>query len=96
MDLIDRTYWSCTTLQAVCCSDERHCCPNGYTCDTSGGKCEKGNSVMEWLTKVKAVKTELPEQELTPCPGGQVSCKSGQTCCKTATGYGCCPRPNVS
>ena len=30
------------------------------------------------------------------CPDGQSECKTGQTCCKLASGqYGCCPIPKV-
>jgi hypothetical protein len=35
--------------------------------------------------------------EKVMCPDGQSECKTGQTCCKLASGnYGCCPIPKVS
>ena len=30
------------------------------------------------------------------CPGGQVQCPDGSTCCKLSSGqWGCCPLPNA-
>ena len=57
----------------------------------SSGKCKRGDlTVVDWFEKVAAV-----DQNIV-CPDKQSECKSGQTCCKLATGnYGCCPIPKV-
>ncbi|XP_062599923.1 progranulin-like [Saccostrea cucullata] len=85
-------YGCCPLPKAVCCSDGKHCCPNGYTCIP--GACTKGGSsqVMKWVEKQPALLTS----EYVVCPGGQVGCYSGSTCCKLFTGeYGCCPVPKA-
>ena len=79
-------------LQAVCCNDHVHCCPHGYTCDVSHGTCNKGQEQTMWLQKVPA-----KQLKSVVCPGGQVQCPDGNTCCELSSGgYGCCPLPNVS
>jgi hypothetical protein len=51
------------------------------------------NSVLDWFEKEPAVL----RSESVKCPDGQSECKTGQTCCKLASGhYGCCPIPKVS
>ena len=82
-------------FQAVCCQDHIHCCPNGYTCNTAAGTCnpksENGISI-PWKEKFPA----SPLTEGVTCPGGQMTCPAGSTCCKLSTGmYGCCPIPQV-
>ena len=78
------------TLQAVCCSDGKHCCPENTKCEVSTGKCMRGDvAVLDWYEKVPAVTA-------VKCPDGRSECKTGQTCCKLASGnYGCCPIPKV-
>ena len=45
---------------------------------------------MDWFEKVPANVGSVK------CPDGQSECKTGQTCCKLASGqYGCCPIPKV-
>ena len=53
----------------------------------------RGNGEMlDWFEKEPA----LVRSENVVCPDGQSECKSGQTCCKLASGnYGCCPIPKV-
>ncbi|VDI48807.1 Hypothetical predicted protein, partial [Mytilus galloprovincialis] len=84
-------YGCCPIPKAVCCTDGKHCCPEGTTCDVSSGKCNRGEiAVMDWFEKVPANVGSVK------CPDGQSECKTGQTCCKLASGqYGCCPIPKV-
>ncbi|XP_071812567.1 uncharacterized protein [Apostichopus japonicus] len=85
-------YRCCPLPNAVCCSDHLHCCPNGYTCDVSGGTCSQGSEIVAWFEK-----TEATTLGAVTCPGGQVQCPDGNTCCLLSSGqYGCCPLPNVS
>ncbi|XP_052095593.1 neurogenic locus notch homolog protein 2-like isoform X12 [Mytilus californianus] len=84
-------YGCCPIPKAVCCTDGKHCCPEGTTCDVSSGKCNRGEiAVLDWFEKVPAY------VESVKCPDGQSECKTGQTCCKLASGqYGCCPIPKA-
>ena len=78
-------------FQAVCCSDDVHCCPHGTTCDVSSGKCNRGNTQIDWFEK-------QPARQLgaVKCSDSQ-ECPDGNTCCKLPGGdYGCCPLPEVS
>jgi hypothetical protein len=81
-------------FKAVCCSDGKHCCSSGFKCEVSTGKCTKGpNFVVDWVEKEPATL----RAENVMCLDGRTECKTGQTCCKLASGnYGCCPVPNVS
>ena len=86
-------YGCCPLPNAVCCSDHLHCCPQGYTCDVSEGTCNKGNEIRAWFEKSPA--TEVMVKSVV-CPGGEVECPDGNTCCQLASGqYGCCPLPNA-
>ncbi|XP_052681912.1 neurogenic locus notch homolog protein 2-like isoform X3 [Crassostrea angulata] len=86
--------WGCCPIpKAVCCSDGKHCCPENTKCEVSQGKCMRGTGEMlDWFEKEPA----LVRSENVVCPDGQSECKSGQTCCKLASGnYGCCPIPKA-
>ena len=79
-------------LQAVCCSDGTHCCPNGDTCDISSGKCNHGDTQIDWFEKQPVLK--IKEQGVQ-CDSTH-ECPDGNTCCKLSSGqWGCCPLPNV-
>ncbi|XP_072028842.1 uncharacterized protein [Amphiura filiformis] len=84
--------WGCCPLpNAVCCDDKTHCCPQGTTCGT-GGFCNKQSD--STLTEMALIVDEL--KATVVCPGGTMSCPTGNTCCMLASGqYGCCPLPNA-
>ena len=93
----------------MCCSDHVHCCPQGTKCDIQQKKCigrgvNLGTITMEMIEVKDNSSPQQPLQgfpltalkENTVCPDGQSECKTGQTCCKLASGmYGCCPLPKV-
>ncbi|XP_076460916.1 progranulin-like isoform X2 [Babylonia areolata] len=89
--------WGCCPLpQAVCCQDGVHCCPNGYTCDVSSGKCNKGSIALPWLQKSPAFVKAGPQKkvESVRCDATH-DCPTATTCCKTPSGWGCCPLPQA-
>ncbi|CAF1308822.1 unnamed protein product [Adineta steineri] len=73
-------YGCCPIPDAVCCSDHLHCCPTGYTCDVEHSRCQKG----------------FEKSYSIVCPGGDMSCSDGETCCELQSGdFGCCPLPDA-
>lgn len=73
-------YGCCPIPNAVCCNDHLHCCPTGYTCDVEHSRCQKG----------------FDKSFDVVCPGGEMSCSDGETCCQLQSGdYGCCPLPDA-
>ncbi|KAJ8024785.1 Granulin [Holothuria leucospilota] len=92
-------YGCCPIPNAVCCSDHLHCCPSGYTCDVSAGTCTKGNEVMTWFEKTRAISShrnaKVPLQMIT-CPDNKTICPEFATCCPGDTEYSCCPAPHAT
>lgn len=88
----------CPTENAICCGDGEHCCPQGSTCDITTATCIWPQVVRylqtPMLTKKPARRANhfnLPKDDELSCPDLTYSCQKDQTCCETATGWGCCP-----
>ena len=90
-------------LQANCCSDHVHCCPPEFKCDILKQECVgKRGLRIRWINTIPphksstSIRKGLPSHMDIKCLDGHSECKSGQTCCKLASGdYGCCPIPKV-
>ena len=89
----------CPQPNAVCCSDGKHCCAQGYRCDLSMQVCVKPNDRVTKLysASVSATANRNGGKKNIGniiCPDGGI-CRDYTTCCRTTTGYGCCPHPNA-
>ena len=82
----------CPSPNAVCCADGKHCCKTGFTCVSSNNTCSKDTkeqSVVPLIQYHYSVSDDI-------CPGGTEECKGDNvTCCRTSTGFGCCPLKNA-
>ncbi|GFN89781.1 granulin epithelin variant 1, partial [Plakobranchus ocellatus] len=82
-------YGCCPFPDAVCCSDKLHCCPSGYTCNLSASRCEKGDEILAWSSRLPS--TVGPDMSTVTCPD-RSTCPQQSTCCAVEGGkYACCP-----
>ena len=96
-------YGCCPIADANCCSDHVHCCPPEFKCDLFKQECVgKRGLRIRWINTIPPHESStsnrkgLPSHTDIMCPDGHSECKSGQTCCKLASGnYGCCPIPKA-
>lgn len=42
----------CSTIQGICCGDQRHCCPAGFHCGAKGTKCLR-RETLRWDTPLR-------------------------------------------
>uniref|UniRef100_A0A4W3HTT6 Granulin n=1 Tax=Callorhinchus milii TaxID=7868 RepID=A0A4W3HTT6_CALMI len=83
--------WSCCPLpQAVCCEDREHCCPKGYTCNVGAGTCEKQSLSLLWEVQRASLSASDRNLPIVMCDDTH-HCSSPATCCRSASGWACCP-----
>ncbi len=85
-------------FQAVCCNDPGdHCCPKDTVCDIPHLLCNDTSGTLQPMLKKHKAQPMDSNLERKTCPGGLVTCRNNETCCRLHTGaYGCCPLPKVS
>ncbi|XP_053094900.1 granulin b isoform X2 [Pangasianodon hypophthalmus] len=87
-------YGCCPLPNAECCSDHLHCCHEGTLCDMEHGTCVNKTHTLEWVRRVVAKQTTLPQAVV--CPDQESECPDDTTCCQMPDGtWGCCPMPNA-
>ncbi|XP_046864188.1 progranulin-like [Xenia sp. Carnegie-2017] len=90
---LSKNEWSCCPItNAVCCPRSRTCCPEGYRCNHRTLSCSPVKGSVFITKNIPAVLTVSKVNEVE-CPGGEYSCKDGETCCSLGNekGWGCCP-----
>ncbi|WAQ94948.1 GRN-like protein [Mya arenaria] len=89
------SYGCCNLPMASCCSDMKHCCPKGLKCDPLRQACISEDTIQPWADQNLVNKGVKQEIKSVMCPDGEHQCQDGQTCCKSAEGYSCCPLPKA-
>ena len=88
---VNNRYACCDAgTNAVCCPDHIHCCPNGHTCDQAKNLCIKSDIPLLFNQVPGTVRVQD-----TVCPDGTSDCPDTSTCCKSGSGYSCCPVENA-
>nr|CDS30821.1 granulin [Hymenolepis microstoma] len=94
--LTDGSKGCCPYQNADCCADGAHCCPEGTVCNSDSSACVRRSGA--WVDPFKPSPKLLGRKSVV-CPGGEVACNRGSTCCKSGAGgdssYSCCPHENA-